>query len=193
MLSCIKMIYRSLHRLFTSRHKQVLLTLLLLFCFSLLTSMYQVTRHLAEIQRVRNEYIMRSSPTVNLTQPPQCTQCASDLPCAYKDEVDFRVVVLGFDRPKSLEKCLDRVRDLKLDGMRVGVEVWLDITVDGRMHLPTYLTAMSFAASWLDGRTCVHVQTKHSHVAKQWLLTWQPKENTRELALIVEGDVDISP
>ena len=40
---------------------------------------------------------------------------------------------------------------------------------------------------------CLHLQTYHSNAANQWINAWRPRKHTREIGLILEDDVDISP
>jgi hypothetical protein len=122
-----------------------------------------------------------------------CAVCKSGVPCEYPNEVDLRIIVLGFNRENSLQKCLDRIPKLVLDGAKIAVDIWLDVTPAYNAHYPTYLVAQNFSSSWKQGEACVHIQTNHSHVDKQWLLSWRPQENSKEMALIIEDDVDISP
>jgi hypothetical protein len=39
----------------------------------------------------------------------------------------------------------------------------------------------------------VHYQTRNTGISGQWVDTWRPKENTSEIALILEDDISISP
>jgi hypothetical protein len=50
-----------------------------------------------------------------------------------------------------------------------------------------------FASSFKQGQACVHVQTEHSFTAKQWIFSWRPQPDSREIGLIIEDDLDLSP
>jgi hypothetical protein len=128
----------------------------------------------------------------NYTVNPQCTRCVTGVPCEYKDEKDFRLIVLAFNRDYSLKKCLDRVKHLQMDGDSLSVEIWIDIDQNGRLHLPTYRTATAFAAEFTNGQVCIHVQNVHAFIANQWIYSYRPRPKTKEISLIVEDDVDIS-
>jgi hypothetical protein len=134
---------------------------------------------------------------VNSSQlPPNkktCAVCKSGVPCEYPTEVDLRIIVLGFNREDSISKCLGRIPKLELDGARVAVDIWLDVTPEHMVHYPTYLASQNFSSTWQQGEACVHVQTEHSHADHQWLLSWRPKHNSKEMVLIIEDDIDISP
>jgi len=47
------------------------------------------------------------SVSVNWLDPSFCdVNCTVGKPCEYRDEVDFRIIVMTFDRPHSLNNCL---------------------------------------------------------------------------------------
>jgi hypothetical protein len=109
----------------------------------------------------------------------------------YTDEVDFRVIVITYDRATSVMKLLNSLNDLELDGDRAALEIWIDIHKDGTAHAETVQAVRSF--KWTKGPTRVHVQTSHAGIAGQWIDTWRPKPNSRELAIILEDDLSVSP
>lgn len=123
--------------------------------------------------------------------------CDTDKPCEYKDEVDLRIIVLTYQRPESLERCLDSVLDLQTLGDRVSVEIWIDRSKEGTFDRKTVSIADDFKIEWVKqlskGRACIHLQNKHAFIHKQWTNTWRPKINTKELALILEDDIAVSP
>jgi hypothetical protein len=118
--------------------------------------------------------------------------CVTGKPCdGYTDEVDFRIIVLTYNRATSLMKLLNTLNDLELDGDSAALEIWIDIKTGGAVHAETVRAARSF--KWSKGPTRVHVQTSHAGVAGQWIDTWRPKPNSRELAIILEDDLSVSP
>lgn len=85
-----------------------------------------------------------------------CTNsCKSGIPCEYKDEVDFRIIVLVANRPDSLMKCLDHIADLDMGMDRLAVDIWIDVTKEGMVHEPTLNVAKGFAANFTKG--CIFV------------------------------------
>jgi hypothetical protein len=74
----------------------------------------------------------------------------------------------------------------------VGVDIWIDRSVDGTVDQATLDVSRDFQRRWKRGRVCVHVQTNNAYIIGQWIDTWRPRENSRELALIIEDDIDIS-
>jgi hypothetical protein len=119
-------------------------------------------------------------------------KCVTGTPCdEYRDEVDFRIIVLTYDRTASMLKLLSSLNDLELDGDSAALEIWIDINKKGKAHAETVQAARSF--TWTKGPTRVHVQTSHAGIAGQWIDTWRPKPNSRELAIILEDDLSVSP
>ena len=119
------------------------------------------------------------------------------VPHLYDDDIDFRIVVLAYNRPDSLRKCLARIAELDTLGDRVGVDIWIDRSRrDGTFDTRTWDVAQDFRWSAIGSRFAhvrVRVHRNHTYIIGQWVNTWRPRENTRELALILEDDVDLSP
>ena len=123
------------------------------------------------------------------------TSCTTGTPCVYKDEVDFRIIVITYNRASSLRKCLDHVLTLKTLGDTVHVEVWIDRSDKGVVDEGCLREALEFQKKWNklhEGGACVHTQDRKANIAGQWVDTWRPKENSSELGLILEDDIDIS-
>ena len=130
-----------------------------------------------------NSYSFFGSPTY---------ECNPDVPCEYDDEVDFRVILLTLNRPGSLLKLLDFLRNVTMDGDSAALEIWIDRDVNGTYDRETVNVARNY--SWPCGRTSVHILKKHVGIYGQWIDTWRPKSaNTKELALILEDDLTVSP
>ena len=118
--------------------------------------------------------------------------CTTGVPCQYRDELDFRIIVLTYNRPASLKRCLARLSQLDTLGDRVGVNIWIDRSPGGDVDHETLVVAGAFQSTWRHGRVCVHIQTRNAYIIGQWVDTWRPHENSRELALILEDDIDVS-
>ncbi len=54
------------------------------------------------------------------------SECTTGVPCQYPDELDFRIIVLTYNRPDSLSKCLSHIAKLDTLGDKVGVDIWID-------------------------------------------------------------------
>ena len=70
------------------------------------------------------------------------------------------------------------------------MEIWIDCSKTGTYDTNTYDVANKF--NWTKGPKRVHVWNKHTGLHGQWIDTWKPKEDTKEMALFVEDDIDIS-
>ena len=82
--------------------------------------------------------------------------CVTGRPCTYPDVVDIRVIVLTFNRAKSLSKLLLSLDSLVLDGDCPALEIWIDRDRKGSVHRRTLEVASAF--SWKVGPSRVHVQ-----------------------------------
>jgi hypothetical protein len=102
-------------------------------------------------------------------------------------------VVFTYNRESSLKKCLSHIAKLDTLGDRVGVDIWIDRAKNGRVDNKTYELSRKFQKEWNRGRVCVHVQQRNAYIIGQWVDTWRPRENSREIALLLEDDIDISP
>lgn len=118
------------------------------------------------------------------------TRCLVGSPCLYEDAVDFRIIVLTFNRPESLAKLLRSIEDVELDGDRASLEIWVDRDYKGRIHKPTLDFLKTY--SWRGGPTRIHVQSAHAGIYGQWIDTWRPTADGREVALILEDDISVS-
>ena len=99
----------------------------------------------------------------NLPEAPTCmylpanaSSCETGRPCTYADVVDFRVIVITFNRADSLSKLLRSLDTLVLDGHRAALEIWIDRDQMDCVHSQTFEVASAF--SWKGGPTRVHVQ-----------------------------------
>lgn len=118
--------------------------------------------------------------------------CETGVPCEYEDNVDLRVIVLVQERDHSLQKCLESLQTLELDGASAALEIWVDrYKISGHFHMNTVEAALKF--QWKKGRSRVHIHKRHVGVSGQWIYTWRPSPNTTELAIYLEDDVDVSP
>ena len=132
---------------------------------------------------------IRKNNTLN-----RCTnKCTTGVPCQYLEELDFRIIVLTFNRPDSLRKCLSHIAKLDTLGHEVGVDIWIDRSKEGKLDEDTYEISSEFQDTWTCGQVCLHIQDRNAYIIGQWVDAWRPRENTREIALILEDDIDISP
>ena len=91
-----------------------------------------------------------------LHPPANTTSCETGRPCTYPDVVDFRVIVITFNRADSLSKLLRSLDTLVLDGHRAALEIWIDRDRKNGVDQRTFEVASAF--NWKGGATRVHVQ-----------------------------------
>ena len=115
---------------------------------------------------------------------------------SYDGIVDLRIIVMTYNRPGSLNKTLNSLQGFLTDGFDVSLEIWIDKGADATEVDPETLEVAS-DFRWTNGPAKVWIHTRHVGIIGQWIYTWRPRVNggvvdTREWALFVEDDVDIS-
>ena len=70
--------------------------------------------------------------------------CVPGVPCGYSDKVDFRIILMTFNRAKALSKTLTALNDLELDGDSAAIEIWIDRDKDEKVDAATVKTAKAF-------------------------------------------------
>ena len=130
--------------------------------------------------------------------PPASTgvvDCYADQPCKYPELVDFRVIVITYNRAVSMMKLLVSLNAVELDGASARLEIWIDVNAKGEVDNATLQAAKSF--TWAKGPTRVHIQKKHVGIYGQWIDTWAPQPNSAgnftEIGIIFEDDISASP
>ena len=84
------------------------------------------------------------------------TLCVTGRPCTYPDVVDFRIIVITFNRPNLLSKLLRSLDTLVLDADRAALEIWIDRNDNNSVDQRTVEVASAF--SWKREPTRVHIQ-----------------------------------
>jgi len=118
-------------------------------------------------------------------------KCTTGKPCNnYPDDVDFRIIVITYSRAVSLMKLLHSLDNMELDGDKAALEIWIDVNSEGQTDYDTEKAARSF--QWKRGSTRVHVQSTNAGIMGQWIDTWRPRPESREIGLILEDDISVS-
>lgn len=116
------------------------------------------------------------------------------------DEISLRIIVLTYDRPGSLKTCLNHIARMETEGDKIVVDIYIDkhknkvprkgFSSKGH-HIRTVKVAKSFRFD--NSLATVHLQQQHVGVYGQWIDSWKPPSGTKEVALFVEDDLDVSP
>lgn len=135
---------------------------------------------------------LQQSKVPEVPDVPEVPQpCTFGKPCMYPEEVHFRIIVLTYNRPEALSRCLTHLQEVILDGDTARMEIWVDRDHDNNVYNDTLDVAMSF--KWTQGQVRVHVQEKHAGVYGQWINTWRPRASSAEIAIYLEDDMITSP
>ncbi|CAH1800889.1 unnamed protein product [Owenia fusiformis] len=106
--------------------------------------------------------------------------------------LDLRIIVITYNRPVSLLRCLKSLNDVDYIGHRVKLDIFIDRSSKSKaVSQITYSIAKAF--SFLHGKKTVNVHKKHVGLYGQWLETWRPTEDNKEIAVILEDDITVSP
>ncbi|XP_041356334.1 uncharacterized protein LOC121373678 [Gigantopelta aegis] len=118
----------------------------------------------------------------------------ADQKSAFKivDGVDLRIIVLTFDRPESLARCLSSLNEAEYGGDKVIIDVWVDRAKGERetIHPETYRVAKKF--TFRHGEVKVHNHSRHVGLHGQWLNTWDVQNSGKEIAIFIEDDTAVS-
>lgn len=132
----------------------------------------------------------------------------------YGDAVDLRLLVLAYNRPESLQQCLDSLEAAQYhQNDRISLHVWIDGRSDGgnrsggsaggddegELRERTLDIARRF--NFTHGAYHIHARDAHVGVQGQWMTVWRPPSTnvaaattgSEEIALIIEDDISVSP
>ena len=107
-------------------------------------------------------------------------------------QVDLRIIVIVYNRPRSLKICLNSLNKVDFLGDQVALDIWIDRSKkNGTIHGPTYSVARDF--NFIFGDVTVHNQSRHVGIIGQWLDSWQVTKDSKEIAVIFEDDMTAGP
>ncbi|XP_060065010.1 uncharacterized protein LOC132545346 [Ylistrum balloti] len=114
----------------------------------------------------------------------------NDTPFSVPFDLDLRVIVITYDRADSVERLLNSLNEADYLGDKVGIDVWIDRSKTGVVHEETFSRASRF--KFKHGILNVHKQSKHAGIYGQWMKTWNPSPQSKEIAVILEDDLTVS-
>ncbi|XP_060605157.1 uncharacterized protein LOC132757787 [Ruditapes philippinarum] len=103
---------------------------------------------------------------------------------------NLRIIVITFNRFKSLVRLLRSLNQAIYDGDTVKIEVWIDRSEEGVLDEAVVKTANTFSFQHGDYEVIPHFE--HVGLHGQWISTWRPKRNSSEIAVICEDDITVS-
>lgn len=108
-----------------------------------------------------------------------------------KSQFDLRIIVITYNRAASLLRLLKSINNAEYYSDKIKLEVWVDISKEGKKDNATINTAYEF--EFKHGSYDVHVREKHAGIYGQWLTSWKPVKQSAEVSVILEDDLTVSP
>lgn len=81
--------------------------------------------------------------------------------------LDLRIILITFNRPKSLLRLLRSLNNARYNGDNVGIDIWLDRSKNGTVSKETIKTVLQF--HFTAGLCRLYVRDHHGGLKKQWL------------------------
>ena len=82
-------------------------------------------------------------------------------------DVDFRMIIITYNRPWSLHRLLLSLNTVDYKSDKVTVEIWIDRSKEGHIHEQTYAVGDKFVFE--KGSKTVINQTRHVGLYGQWV------------------------
>ncbi|XP_076080579.1 uncharacterized protein LOC143051580 [Mytilus galloprovincialis] len=111
-------------------------------------------------------------------------------PPVHIPDVDARIIVITFNRSHSLRRLLESLNKVDYLGDKVVIEIWIDRNKDNEFDEKSYVTAKNF--NFDKGLKTINIQKKHAGIYGQWIWTWRPTKDTKEICVILEDDLSVS-
>ncbi|CAH1781979.1 unnamed protein product [Owenia fusiformis] len=117
-------------------------------------------------------------------------ECTGDVTLA---SVDLRIIVLTQKRTKSLKVCLKHINNAEYHGQKVVLDIWIDREKNTEALNEEHIEMVKNFTFKSHIIKCVHIQDKHVGIYGQWIDTWKLGPNNKEIGVILEDDIDVSP
>jgi hypothetical protein len=108
---------------------------------------------------------------------------------------ELRVIVLTMDREPSLRRLLASLTAADFEGDRVDLDIWIDraSTSDEAGETLALMANTARTVNWTQGIKTIHKRVGNAGLYEQWIYTWNVTEDTTEVAVILEDDLEVSP
>lgn len=103
----------------------------------------------------------------------------------------LHLIVLTVDRPRSLNRLLDSLKEADFAGDAIDLDIVVDRPKGGPNSLWLATLDIAHATTWPHGRKAIRVREQFAGLRKQWFEAWIPHSDS-ERALILEDDVQVS-
>lgn len=80
---------------------------------------------------------------------------------------DLRIIILTYNRPRSLTRLLRSLNDVTYGGDKVIIDIWVDRSKDGTVSIKTVTAANKFR--FFAGECKIHIHRQHVGIRGQWL------------------------
>lgn len=118
----------------------------------------------------------------------QCTLVEEDF---IRGDVDLRVIVITFDRPKSLLRLLNSLANAHYGSENILIEVWIDRDKDsGTFSMNTFDVVKRF--EFTNALCEIRVHPKHVGIKGQWLDVSNKDINVHSLYYVFNKSIDYS-
>ena len=114
-----------------------------------------------------------------------------DLSSRRVTDVDFRMIIITYNRPWSLHRLPVSLNTEDYMSDTITVDIWIDPSTEGHIHEQIYAMGDTFVFE--KGSATVINQTHHVGCYGQGMGFWQPSEKTKEIVVIFEDDLTVSP
>lgn len=101
-----------------------------------------------------------------------------------------RLIVLTMDRAPALSRLIASAEAADYGEDRVDLDIWID---RGAKGIDASVLSVVNSAKWTHGAKNVHARRAPGGLYQQWIYTWRVPEQTDELAVILEDDLELSP
>jgi hypothetical protein len=128
--------------------------------------------------------------------------------CLTYKPISMRIVVItGGTRVESLYRLLESLCKLESDGDRLDLDVWIDVpegppsesVMNEKRQMAADIERLAASGTYSHGVVRAHIWEQHMGLRGQWLDAWHAsipgglKEDTPEIGLLLEDDLQLSP
>lgn len=106
-------------------------------------------------------------------------------------ETVARLIVLTMDRAVPLKRLLMSAEAADYGDERVDIDIWIDRENGKAIDFNVLKVAEQFI--WSHGAKTIHLRRKNGGLYQQWIYTWKITDQTDEIAVILEDDLELSP